>query len=282
VLIDDGDVSRFGGVLAWSSRVGASSLDVFVDGSAAAPGIVARRARCFAARPTVWAVSGRSASVASPSPVVADLTPGPPADLVSLLSAHGLEVVWEHGVLRGEVLGLEVARTVGDQLEVGVGRFDRMARLEMRPSEDLSSALVEAAGAVRDLRRRGAPVHPANTLARSRWLRSVLVGSPSLAGCTALEPVAPPLPWFDLPEAAAAPCVGTLSDGSPVVVVCSVGVDMDLVPTGADAWLMHGAGLGASLLFVVPEGDDLPVTRSLVAELTPPARLVTVGRDWDA
>ncbi|HET6875249.1 MAG TPA: hypothetical protein VFH70_10745, partial [Acidimicrobiales bacterium] len=177
MLIDDGGVSRLGGALAWSSRVGASSLDVFVDGAAAAPGIVARRAGCFAIEPRVWAVSGRTASLASAAPVVADLSPGPPADLVSLLSSHGLEVVWEHGVLRGEVLGLEVARTVGDQLEVGVGRFDRIARVEMRPSEDLSSALTEAAAAVRNLRRRGAPVHPANTLARSRWLRSVLVGS---------------------------------------------------------------------------------------------------------
>ena len=280
VLIDDGDVSRFGAALAWADRKGATRLDVLVDGSPSAPGIVARRAACFAPAPTVWAVSGTALVSAVPAEMVGDPLEAPDADLVSLLSDHGLEVVWEHGVLRGEVLGLEVARTVGDRLEVGVGRHDRYARETMRPGQDSGAGLDEAAAAVRAYRRPGAARHPANALARSRWLRSVVVAAPGAFGFGKLERVAPPLPWFDLPEAGAAPCVGTDAEGRPVVVVCSVGVDLDLVPTAADCRLLYGAS--SDLWLVVPEGDDLPVTRSLAGRLGPPARMLTVPRDWES
>lgn len=275
-------MARFGAALAWASRSGVTSLDVLVDGSPAAPGIIARRAACFTRTPVVWAVSGTSLTPAPPAPSLPDSSEGPPPELVSLLAEHDLEVVWEHGVLRGEVLGLEVARTVGARLEVGVGRHDRSARLEMRPSEAVGAALTEAAGAVRALRRPGAPPHPANTLARSRWLRSVIAASPSAYGLESFTPVAPPLPWFDLPEAGSAPGVGVTDSGVPVVVVCSVGVDLDLVPTAADCRLLHGSAAGSELWLVVPEGDDLPVTRALAAGLSPPALVVTVPRGWEA
>ena len=200
---------------------------------------------------------------------------------MSLLSDQGLEVIYEHGVLRGEVLGLEVARTVGDQLEVGVGRHDRAARFEMRPAEDPRAGLAEAASAVRSMRVAGAPRHPANTLARGRWLRSVVCSSPSSIGLSWLEPVAPPLPWFDLPEAGAAPAVGRAPDGSPVIAVCSVGIDLDLVPTAADCRLLYGSP-SVSLWLVVPEGDDVPVTRALAGSLDPPAEVRVVPKGWDS
>jgi hypothetical protein len=279
VLIDDGDPRRFGPALAWAVRTGSSSLDVVVDGSPTAPGVVSRRAGGFGMPIGVWAVSDRTLSAAAPSPAVVD-GGDPPADLVSVLSAAGLEVVWEHGVLRGEVLGLEVVRTVGDTLEVGVGRFDRTARLEMRPSESLSRALAEAAAAVSARRRPGAPSHPANTLARSRWLRSVVMASPSSVGCSLLEPVAPPLPSFDLTELGAAPAVGRRLDGRSVVVVCSVGVDLDLVPTAVD---VRSQGPGAELMLVLPAGDDVAVTRQLAGLVREPsAQVVTVAREWAA
>jgi hypothetical protein len=278
VLIDDGLVHRFGAALAWADRQGARSLDVLVDGSPSTPGIIARRAAGLSRPPSIWAVEGRSLTPAAAAPPVPDSAESPAPATVELLASRGLEVVWEHGVLRGEVLGLEVARTVGDRLEVGVGRHDRHARAEMRPGEDLAAAVGQAAEAVRALRRPGAPPHPANTLARSRWLRSVIVADPAAFGFTALDPVAPPLPWFDLPEAGAAPCVGTDTLGRPVVVVCSVGVDLDLVPTAADCRFLYGPD--AEVCLVLPELDVLPVTRSLAARLAPPARILPVGRDW--
>jgi hypothetical protein len=283
VLIDDGEVSRFGPALALADSRGASSLNVLVE--EAVPGaasVIARRAAEMASPAGVWSISRREIRRAEPA--VADPVESVAESLVydgyaSLIASHGADPVFEHGVLRGEVLGLEVARVIGGKLVVGVGRHDRDARLEMRPGEDVGAALDEAVGAVRARRRPGVARHPANTLARSRWLRAVICARPAVVGATSLEVAAPPLPWFDLPEAGAAPCVGWLADSSPVVAVCSVGVDLDLVPTAADCRVLYRPD--ARLLLAVPEGDDLPVTRRLASGLARPAEVVTVPRDWE-
>jgi hypothetical protein len=232
----------------------------------------------------VWTVSGREVRPAESAPVtIGEDDPTDLAELVAVIEAHGAEPVYEHGVLRAEVLGLEVARVVGDRLEVGVGRHDRSARMEMRPGEDLGAALDEAVEAVRARRRPGVPRHPANTLTRSRWLRAVVRARPELvglAGDVELAAVAPPIPWFDLPEAASAPCVGRLEDGTALVVVCSAGIDLDVVPTAADCRLLHAPR--GQLVIAVPEGDDIPVTRRLAAALARPAEVLTVPTGWEA
>lgn len=285
ILIDDGEASRLGPAMAWADQAGAGRLHVLVQEQvpgAGAAGIVARRAAEFARPPGVSAVDGRSLSPAEPAPrsrADADEAAAVDDGLVALLAAHGADPVVEHGVLRGEVLGLEVARVISGRLVVGVGRHDRDARAEMRPGEDPGAALDEAVAAVRAWRRTGVARHPANTLARSRWLRSVVCAQPSLVGMGSLEPVPPPLPWFDLPEAGAAPCVGEAQDGGPAVVVCSVGVDLDLVPTAADCRVLYRPG--ATLVIVVPEGDDLPVTRRLAGALSSPASVLTVPKGWE-
>jgi hypothetical protein len=296
VLIDDGEAARFGPALALADSRGARSLEVLVEvGVPGAAGIIARRAGEMREPPGVWSLSGREIRRAEPVPPVPPVPlvrpvrpvqpgvegsdPEPVDEFVRLLVAHGAEPVLEHGVLRGEVLGLEVARMVGGQLVVGVGRHDREARTEMRPGEDLGSALDEAIAAVRARRRPDAGRHPANTLARSRWLRSVVVARPDLVGASSLEAVAPPMPWFDLPEVGAAPCVGRLVDGSSAVVVCSAGIDLDVVPTAADCRLMYAPQ--GQLIIAVPEGDDVPVNRRLAAALARPADVLTVPKDWE-
>ena len=293
VLIDDGAVSRFGPALAWAWRQDVGELHVLVEsalpaGPGAASGVVARRAAAMSNPPQVWDVRGREVFMATPAEIVGvDSVPdlGLPgkcvADYRHVLLDHGAEPILEHGVLRGEVLGLEVARVVGDQLQVGVGRHDRRARAEMHPDQDLGQALDDAVGAVRARRKLGQPRHPANTLARGRWLRAVLCARPELVEARELEPVAPPLPWFDLPEAGAAPARGISSPaGTPVIVVSSVGVELDLIPTAADSRIIHGPE--ADLVVVVPEGDDLPVTRALAARLAEPAEVRVVPRGWEA
>jgi hypothetical protein len=275
VLVDDERVAGFGAALAWAWGHGASSLNILV--SPVASGVIARRASLFSYPVTVWAVEGRALAPAEASPPVASAGL-PPPEMVALLAAHGATPVFEHGALRGEVLGLEVARVVKGSLVVGVGRHDRHARAEMRPGQDVESALDEAVAAVRSRRVAGAAPHPANMLARSRWLRAVVCSSPALVRASSLSPVEPPLPWFDLPDAGAAPCLGQLEGGQPVVAVCSVGVDLDLVPTAADARYMHCPS--AALLIVVPAGDDVAVTRGVAGWLASPASVVTVPRSW--
>jgi hypothetical protein len=65
-----------------------------------------------------------------------------------------------------------------------------------------------------------------------------------------------------------------------VVAVCSVGVDLDLVPTGADVRLAHAPD--ARLALVVPARDAVAVTRGLAAALSHPAEVVPVDGDWRA
>ena len=60
-----------------------------------------------------------------------------------------------------------------------------------------------------------------------------------------------------------------------MVVVCSAGIDLDLVPFAADARDALG-GPDARLLLAVPERDDHPVTRELAARLAVPAEVVPV------
>jgi hypothetical protein len=282
VLVDDGDVRRFGAALVWAWGREVDRLDVLVEERVpGAAGVIARRAAELARPPGVWAVTGAALAAAVPA---GDVPEAPLDDVqqayAALIRGHGAEPVLEHGVLRGEVLGLEVARMVGDQLEVGVGRHDRAARLDMRPGEDLGAALDEAVAVVASMRRPGAARHPANTLARARWLRSVVCARPDLAGARELTPAAPPLPWFDLPEAAAAPAHGIDEDGEAVVAVCSTGIDTDLVPTAADSRRLRDPA--ARLVLVVPESDVHPATRHLAGALARPAEIRTVTRDWEA
>jgi hypothetical protein len=54
---------------------------------------------------------------------------------------------------------------------------------------------------------------------------------------------------------------------------------MDLVPTAADSRLIHRPD--AELAIVVPEGDDVPVTRALAGRLADPASVRAVPREWE-
>ena len=67
--------------------------------------------------------------------------------------------------------------------------------------------------------------------------------------------------------------MGEAADGHPLVVACSVGVDLDLVPTAAESGQLHAPE--ARLVLAVPARDDQPVTRRIAA------RLRRAGRDRD-
>jgi len=292
VLFDGESAMSLGAALVWAEDHQVGELHIMIDlqgGNSVAAAVMARRAQAFRARPAVWSVAGRAVERVPPAQVVdparlADL-PADAAQWEAVLVAHGVQPVIEHGVLRGDVLGLEVVRLVGDdaqgwRLAVGVGDHDRDARREMVPDEDPFAALDQVVALVRTWRSPGARLHPANTLAPERWLRSVVASRPHLAGVTDLVPIAPPVERTDLRRRSPAPAAGTDLDGRPVVVVCSTGVDIDLVPSAADSRLLDGRA--ARLIIVVPDGDDHPVTRRVAARLEDRPDIVTVRRDWRA
>jgi hypothetical protein len=135
---------------------------------------------------------------------------------------------------------------------------------------------------VRDIvlehRRPDALRHPLNQLAPERWLRARLVRDPGLVGCAQLRPAPPAVPRPNLRDPAVAFAIGVDAGGDTVVVACSVGVHLDLVPSAADA---RGAlAPSARLLLALPSRDAHPVTQALAARLLAPAELVPVDGDW--
>ena len=286
MLLEDRPERGLGGALAWADQQGVA-LHVVADRET---GLLARRAAAFAPVPPVWQAIDRELvpAVAAPRPVAPVLGAEARA-LIPLIEAAGAEPVEEHGELSGEVAGLEVCRVVstgaleapdGVRLDVGIGPHDREAFRLVHGDELSGDALVAAlAGVVRTVgphRRPGAPPHPLNRIARERALRHELIHRPELIGLAELAAAPPPVPRASVKEAVPCVATGRTPDGDDVVVVCSAGVDLDLVPFAADAREAL-AGAATPLLLAVPAADVLPVTRRLAARLTHPATVIPVS-----
>ncbi len=105
-------------------------------------------------------------------------------------------------------------------------------------------------------------------------MRDRLVHSPAKVGATELAGVAPPIAVQDRNAPGPAVAYGRDVAGDPIIVVCSVGIDLDLVPFGADARL--ATDTEARLVLAMPERDAYPVVRRLADRLLDPAEIVTV------
>lgn len=254
---------------------------VVITDEAVDAGVLARRATYFAQPPLIEAASVDGTALAFSGPkMLPDRVLGPENGLAAAIEAAGADAVWEHGVLRAEVRGLEVARVEDDELVVGVGKHDREGHRMANPHQDPIKALGALVERVRAERRAGAPGGLMTSLSRDRWLRSILLRRPDLVGTATLAPVAAPLRRDDLRAVSIAPAVGVTTDGASVIVACSVGVDLDLVPSAADTRAQFSPD--AELVLVVPGADALPSTYRVAAALHRPARVVTVPDDWPA
>jgi hypothetical protein len=307
-VLVDGDARRaLGGALAWAIRHDATSLDLIAD---SATGLLARRAERFAFPIAVWYPVERSLLPAVAEPLPVEPAPAPAhLDVRDVIEQSGATLVVEHGVVTGEVRGLEVCRVVdqpttgyfdedggepisslssalasqllagegegiasGVIVEVGVGGPDREAFRIIHGDLPTVDALAEVVATVAGHRAAGAAPHPLNRLVPERLLRSRLEAAPELVGLRRLEPVAPPLPRHGLNEVA--PCVASGVDdaGESCRVVCSVGVDVDLIPFVADVQ----ATTDDRVIVALPSRDLVPITRDLAALLRTPVTLATV------
>jgi hypothetical protein len=261
VLLEQDPARALGTAMAWARQQGLTDLHVIAEDDA---GVLARRAALFTDGPTVWWLHGTELHAVDPEPLLL----GPPRaaapDLVALLEAAGLEVVDERDHVAGELRGLEVARVVGDRLEVGVGEADRELTAMLHGDLAPADALQRVVEIVGQHRRPGAPPHPLNQLVPERWLRWTMRDA---------TPMPAPRARVGLRERDIA--CATRGD---TVIVCSVGVDLDLVPAAAEARLAIAPD--APLVLVVPERDEHPVTTALAARLVHPAEVLTVAGDW--
>jgi hypothetical protein len=298
-VLADGEAARaLGPALAWAERHRVTDLHLLADPGAA--GVLARQAGLFIDGPTIWAVDGTSLGAAEAAPPPEPQPAPAPSGLVDLLIDAGLEIVVEGGMVRGEVNGLEVARivhghtTAGEtidepRLEVGVGKADRELTAMVHSGLPAVEQLARVTEIVRSHRRPDAPRHPLNQLVPDRWMRAVLCRAPELIGLATLRPAEGARPRPNLTERDVALAVGEDAAGDPVVVACSVGIALDLVPTAADGRLtidadggMHADTPPSRLLLAVPERDDHPGTRRLASRLRSPATVAPVPDDWRA
>ncbi len=198
VLLDERPARGLGGAVAWSIRNGADELHLVAE---SATGSLARRAAEFGLPITVWHAEGRSLlpAVVEPLPPATAVLPEHAA-LVGLIAEGGAEPTVEHGVVAGEVRGLEVCRVVTDEntgtarLEVGIGAHDREAFALLHGDRPTVEALRDVVEAVRVHRLPGAAPHPLNRLAGERRLRHEAVADPARIGAAHLAPAAPPVP----------------------------------------------------------------------------------------
>lgn len=289
VLLDDRPEASLGVAVAWAQRAGAAGVEVVAD---AGTGVLARQATAFTLPIGVWAAEAGQLvrAVADPPPGVVEPVAAELA-LAPVLAEAGAEVVVEHGVVRAEVRGLEVARvvTVGGTVVVqpGVGRNDRDAHAVVAGADAADATAMGAtlARVVAEVgrHRRGpaADRHPLGRLARGRWLRHLLTVEPDLVGAARLAPVDPTVARLGVADGAAF-AVGELPDGSPVVVGCAGGIDLALVPEAADVRLAVGARhTEPPRLVLAAAGRDLhPVVRRMADALVTPAELVALPDDW--
>lgn len=274
ILVDDDAAVHLGASLAWSLRAGARRVHLIADEGAA---VAARRAGEFSVPITVWHARDRSLEPVDPAdPVVPVSALSTHLELAASIVAAGADVVVEHGIVTGEVRGLEVCRVVdtpdGPRLEVGVGAQDREAFQLLHAERPTVDALAEVVQIVARHRQVGAEPHPFNRLARERFIRWRLVDDPDLIDAVSVAVIEPPVPRRSVAEVT--PCVAAarMADGADALVVCSAGVDLELIPYAADARRSLGrtmTGIRSDgdrrLLIVLPERDRLPILVDLLA-----------------
>jgi hypothetical protein len=119
---------------------------------------------------------------------------------------------------------------------------------------------------VLDHRSPEAPQHPLNRLGQERYLRWQLEVDPSLIEMADVTATEPPQPRPNLKDPI--PCVarGVAADGAEAAIVCSVGVDPDLVGFVADVQEM----LDLPVIVVLRERDAVAITRDVLARLAAP------------
>jgi len=284
VMLEDGPERGLGPALAWALRQEATALHVLADRET---GLLARRAEAFAFPIDVWHVAGRTLLPGVAEPITAPPAPRPEhAALMPTIEIGGAQPVVEHGVVMGEVRGLEVCRVVDDvatgavRLEVGVGAHDREAFAIMHGDVPTESALRGVVDAVTTSRGPGPSDHPLRRLVPERLVRWQLIQDPSAIGLASLAAAEPPQPRPNVKDRFPTTAIGATADGELVLVVCSVGVDLDLVPYATDARVAAGGGCGdasgvRAVWLVVPARDQIAITGELIGLSAEPMQLVT-------
>jgi len=283
-----------GPAMIWALRNGSTSLNIFAEHNA---GDLARRANFFNFKIDIYEIASDltvDPVLALPSAVPMKEISAADESFADFIRSSGAEITREHGVLAGEVCGLEVCRVVHDdtdtavvesRLEIGVGTHDRETFQLLHGRTATIESLRKVVEEVASKRITGANPHPLNQLGRERLLRHLVCASPHLVDAISLQTIAPPMPRANLKDQVPCCAVGISRSGQSWVVIFSIGIDPDVISFGADA--RQAVDTQAELIFVSPQRDIVPAISQLAELLFIPARFVgcnlldafTRGRD---
>lgn len=281
LYLNEPTTSALGATLAWGSNRGIDNLHLLVDDDG---DLMARQAQGLDPRPTVWITDGTSLVAAVPGPYPDHEVP-PAVELFRRVFLEaGAEVVQQGTDLVAEVHGLEVGRAVTDgkggaDARVGVGVFDQEAHAMISGVEVLER-LPAVIDEVRAGRVAGASSQMLNRLARERWLRRVIELQPALVDADPdrpLDPVSELEPRKGIQLTHPVALRGHTTAGASLLVVCSVGIDLDLVPVAAD----HLAHTPADqVVLALPERDVHHIVTSMAAFLAAPTTVLGIPVPW--
>lgn len=294
VLLTSRHEFGLGPAMIWALRNGATSLNIFTEHNS---GDLARRASFFNFDIDVYKIaSDLTVTPALSLPGALPIKEISAADesFADFIRSSGAEVTREHGVLAGEVCGLEVCRVVHDdtdtavvesRLEIGVGTHDRETFQLLHGRTATIESLRKVVEEVASKRIAGANPHPLNQLGRERLLRYLTCVSPHSVDAISLQSVAPPMPRANLKDQVPCCALGISRSGKSLVAIFSIGIDPDVISFGADA--RQAIDDQAELIFVSPQRDIVPAIAQLAELLFIPARFVgcnlldapTRGRD---
>jgi hypothetical protein len=230
-------IRTIGPTLLWMQKHQLEEIDLVIEGDG---GIPARRATALTCELRVWQMQNGKLDRAQPAPHLPRIEVPQSHELFAgVIQDCGALPVREHGVLTGEVLGLEVCRVVdtpeGPRLEVGVGAIDRETFQLVNSHRTIEDSLTEVVGIVRAHRQPGAPHHPLGKMAGERLLRHRVMNEPSLIRANSLKPAEPPIPRGGLRESTSCVATGISFEGKPIVAVFIDTVDVDIMGFGVDA-----------------------------------------------
>ena len=273
-----------GPALMWALRNNAKALKLFSSESA---GDLARIATHFDFVIKVFEIDVAGVACVAMPKIVEKIEVSVADEMFAeFIKSAGADVVREHGVISGEVCGLEVCRVVRaadsgesdgageSELEIGVGAHDRETFKLLHGRTATIESLRKVIAEVAARRAVGAQVHPLNRLARERMLRHYVCQSPQLVGAKSLQVAEPPIVRTNLKDVVPCCAVGMSLTGAKMVVIFNVGVDPDVVSFGADArGQINGS---AELIFAMPTRDIVPAVERVAQMLRRPARFVGV------
>ena len=273
-----------GPALMWALRNNAKALKLFSSESA---GDLARIATHFDFVIKVFEIDVAGVACVAMPKIVEKIEVSVADEMFAeFIKSAGADVVREHGVISGEVCGLEVCRVVRaadsgesdgageSELEIGVGAHDRETFKLLHGRTATIESLRKVIAEVAARRAVGAQVHPLNRLARERLLRHYVCQAPQLVGAKSLQVAEPPIVRTNLKDVVPCCAVGMSLTGEKMVVIFNVGVDPDVVSFGADA---RGQINGlAELIFAMPTRDIVPAVEQVAQMLRRPARFVGV------